>query len=53
MAWTKVEEEFEDHLEDAVDFPDKLAFDKGRALKTLETDVSSNLYEYSVQDDEF
>ena len=53
MAWTKVEEDFSDHLEDAVDFPDKLAFDKGRALKKLETDFSSDIHEYDFEDDEF
>ena len=51
LAWTKVEEEFEDHLEDAIGFPDKLAFDKGRALKKLETDFSLNILEYIAEDE--
>lgn len=52
MAWSKVDEEFRAHLDDALDFPDKLAFDKSRALKKLESDFSSNVYEY-VAEDEF
>ena len=52
MAWTKVEEDYSRHLDDAVDFPDKLGFDKGRAIKKLESDFSWEINEYCA-DDEF
>jgi len=51
LAWTKVDDEFGDHLDDAIGFPDKLAFDKSRALKKLETDFSLNINEYIAEDE--
>ena len=50
LAWTKIDDEFRRHLDDASDFPDKLAFDKARALKKIESDFSSNIYEYIDED---
>jgi len=48
---TKVDEEFADHLDDPIGWPDKLAFDKSRALKKLETDFSLNINEYIAEDE--
>ena len=51
LAWTKVDEEFDDHLVAAIGFPDKLAFDRSRALRKLETDFSLNINEYIAEDE--